>query len=56
MADLLASLAAGLASRLAVAAEIATAHGHETGCRNAATAARTVHDLLTGPGHDPGPW
>jgi hypothetical protein len=55
IADSLTVLAAALASRLAVAAATATATGDRTACQNAAAAALTVHHLLTGPGHEPGP-
>jgi hypothetical protein len=55
MADSLTVLAAALAGRLAIAAAIATAPGDRDACQNAAAAALTVHHLLTGQGHEPGP-
>jgi hypothetical protein len=55
IADSLAALAAVLAGRLVDAGTMATAPGDQAACLKAAAAAREVHRLLTGPGHEPGP-
>jgi len=55
IADWLAVLAMALAGRLTAEAAMATAAGDRAAFQNAASAAQTVHDLLTGPGHEPSP-